>query len=60
MHPWKLEVICASRKGGRESGDGEDAKPASRRICKFALGTGHFLSSADQGIEHLPEQALVQ
>ena len=61
MHPWKLEVICFSWKGEScESRDGEDVKPASRRICKCALGTGHFLTSADQGIEHLLEQALVQ
>ena len=57
MHPWKLEVMCDSRKSEScENRDGEDVKPASRRIRKFGLGTGHFLTFADQGIEGLRKQ----
>ena len=50
MHPWKLEVTCEGRR------DGEDVKPASRRIHKFVLGTGRSLTSVDQGSEGLSKQ----
>ena len=52
MHPWKLEVI----REGRREGDHEDAKPASRRIRKFVLGTGRSLKSVGQGSEGLSRQ----
>ena len=52
MHPWKLEVI----REGRRDGEGEDVKPASRRIRKFALGTGRSLTSVDQDSEGLSKQ----
>ena len=49
MHPWKLEVSSGSCKAQRLT-------LASRRIYKFGLGTGHFLTSVDQGIEGLRKQ----
>ena len=56
----KLEVICASRNGGRESGDGEDVKPPSRHIGRYGLEMDHSLTSAGQGIEHLLAQVVVK
>ena len=57
-YPWKLEVSSGSGSGCRQ---GEDVvKPPSRHIGRYDLEMARSLTSAGQGSEHLPEQALVQ
>ena len=58
MHPWKLEVSSSSDSGCEKGKD--VVKPPSRHISRYDLEMARSLTSAGQGSEHLPEQALVQ